>query len=161
MTMKRSVAFAVLAALCVASTAAAAPQPTIAVVEIPVARGELIDAAALTTRPGTDAEARGALPMGAIVGKEARRALMPGMIVRALDVQEPELVKKGQAVSMVLRRGPLTIAASGRAMESGAAGKLIRVQNLSSKQVIDAEVVSQGLVRVTTAILPAALAGNF
>lgn len=140
--------FSALASL--ATPVLAADMVEVAVIAAPVQRGEIIDAGTLSNKMVTASEARGALPEANIIGQEARRVLQPGTIVRTFDVKAPDLIKKGQTVSMIVSRGPLTIAALGRAMEDGSKGKTIKIQNISSKQVIEGEISGPGQVKIIT-----------
>ena len=135
----------------VAAGAVAQPQTVeIAVLSAAVQAGEIISANDLETQAIDARRARGALTMAEIAGLEARRPLSAGTPVRAHDLRQPTLIKKGQAVTMVVSHGALTIAAKGKALEDGSKGAIVRVQNLSSNQVIQGEVTANGLVSVSS-----------
>lgn len=143
-------AAALLALLAPAAPAVAAPQMVeVAVLTAAVPAGEIISANDLETRSIDARRARGALSLAEIAGLEARRPLSAGAPLRAHDLRQPTLVKKGQAVTMVVSHGALTIAAKGKALEDGAEGALVRVQNITSNQVIQGEVKANGLVSVS------------
>ena len=101
----------------------------------------------------------GALDAAALVGKEVRRPVPAGQPLFHIDVQEPLLVKRNQQVTMVLSRGALSIATLGKAMEDGSKGNSVRVQNLVSKQIVEAEVAAPGVVRVNAAVASGIPAG--
>jgi flagellar basal body P-ring formation protein FlgA len=137
------------------SKMATAPSPV-----APISAGSIVSAGDLAVVEIPEAQARSGVLLQAdrIVGLEARRMLMPGQPIRATDLKAPSLVKKGEAVTMIYRAGNLMIAASGRAMESGGKGDVVRVQNSTSRQIIEATVDSMGAVRVAglnTALLAA------
>lgn len=78
--------------------------------------------------------------LGDLVGMSPRRALNPDSPVRLHDLRPPLDVRRGTAVTMVMRSGPLVITARGRALSDGARGEVIRVLNTSSNRTIEAVV---------------------
>ena len=83
-----------------------------------------------------------------LIGKVARRTLLPGRPVPAIAVAEPELVARGTSVEIVFQEGGLTILAQAMSLEAGSAGDLIRVRNLDSGLIVTAKVQPDGTVRV-------------
>lgn len=152
MTRLRTFTFAAAVLAIAAPSGAAAQQQTveITVLSSAVKAGEIISASDLETQAVDARKARGALAMAEIAGLEARRPLTAGSPVRAHDLRQPNLIKKGQAVTMVVSHGNLTIAAKGKALEDGAKGSIVRVQNITSNQVIQGEVTATGLVAVSS-----------
>jgi flagella basal body P-ring formation protein FlgA len=84
-----------------------------------------------------------------VLGKEAKRQLQAGKPIRTYDVTDPQLVRKGQKVAIIVEKGSMTISASGKAMTGGAAGATVRVQNTASYALLEGEVAGPGLVKVT------------
>jgi flagellar basal body P-ring formation protein FlgA len=83
-----------------------------------------------------------------IVGMEARHPLQADQPLRAGDVRAPVIVAKGSLVTLVVQSPTMTLTSKGRAMENGAKGDSVRIQNTQSKVVVEGEVVSPGTVRV-------------
>lgn len=83
-----------------------------------------------------------------LIGKTARRTLLPGHPVPANAVETPPLVARGASVAIVFQEGGLTILAQARSLEAGSPGDLIRVRNLDSGIMINATVQPNGTVRV-------------
>lgn len=83
-----------------------------------------------------------------LIGKEAKHRLEGGKPIHSYDVGPPQLVKKGMKVSLVVQKGLLTITAEGKALNSGAAGETVRVQNTASFALLDGEVTGEGLVLI-------------
>jgi flagellar basal body P-ring formation protein FlgA len=81
----------------------------------------------------------------------ARRALAAGSVVRAGDLAKPELVAKGEIVSIVYEVPGLVLTLRGRANESGTEGDVIAVVNPQSKKVLQGTVVGPGKVSVSAA----------
>ena len=84
-----------------------------------------------------------------LLGMAARRSLRPGRPLRARDVQEPVVVAKGSAVSLVYRTSNMVLTAGGRALEDGAMGSVIRVRNSRSKVIVEARVDGGNVLTVT------------
>jgi len=93
-------------------------------------------------QPGLVTEAR------AVLGQALRRPLAEGSLFVLRDLMRPIVVPRGSAVIMMLETAGLSIAATGRALEDGAQGQVIRVANSQSRIELDAEVVGPGRVRV-------------
>ncbi len=81
------------------------------------------------------------LAAAALVGRETDRRLMPGLPVRAGDVRPPRLVRRGDLVTIVYAQDGLELRARGRALEDGAMGDAVRLQNVDSRREIRATVV--------------------
>ncbi len=65
------------------------------------------------------------------------------------------LVKRGSAVQIVARAGGVQVTHAGESLDSGARGQAVRVRNLASGKVIDARVVSHGVVEpISSAPMP-------
>ncbi len=84
----------------------------------------------------------------AIVGKSARRPLPAGRLLRRRDVATPIVVRKGDLVTMIVVAPGLELSATGRVLENGGRGDMIRVMNVGSKRTIQAVVWSAGQVRI-------------
>lgn len=75
-----------------------------------------------------------------LLGMTPRRLLTPGKVIKAGEVQPPQIVGRGELVTMVFTSGSLTLTAQGKALENGAKGDVIRVVNASSNRTIQAKV---------------------
>jgi len=83
-----------------------------------------------------------------IIGQTPRRWIREGNIIRAGDLEQPTIIKKGDAVAISFISGNLMITSQGRALENGAVGAPIRVMNIHSKRSIDTIVTGIGSVKV-------------
>ncbi len=125
-----------------------------------IERGSVISDSDLTKVDITDQPRRiGQLEPTNIIGFEARRTIAAGQPLYGQDVQKPLMVKRNQLVTLVLSRSGLAIATSGKALNDGSKGAMVRVQNMNSKQIIEGEVAADGVVRVATLIAPQIPAG--
>lgn len=135
-----------------AASAASAQLPTETVEVVGLVRtveaGQIITEADLgpVEVPGTVARLV-AMPAD-VLGKEAKRTIEAGKPLRPYDVMVPQLVKKGQKVSLIVQNETMTITATGKAMTAGGEGDTVRVQNSQSYVLLEGEVVGPGLVRV-------------
>lgn len=83
-----------------------------------------------------------------LVGLAARRPLRAGAPLAAGDFERPLLVRRRQVVSMVFERGALRVEAIGRALDDGAEGDVVRVENVETGKIVHGTVAGDGLVRV-------------
>jgi flagellar basal body P-ring formation protein FlgA len=89
-----------------------------------------------------------------LTGKRARQTLFPGRVLTATDVEDcvpeatPMLVRRGEAVKLLVRLGSVNVMASGEALQDGRAGQSVRVRNIDSKQVVLGRVTERSLVEV-------------
>lgn len=83
-----------------------------------------------------------------LVGMTPRRMLESGKPVRDLDLERPQLVARGDTITITYYDGPMLLTAQGKAMQGGAKGDMIRVVNTSSNRTIDAFVEEQYVVTV-------------
>lgn len=143
---------AVLAALFGVMPAIAVARPPeavrVAVLDHPVARGDVLTPTDFTEEERSVAQARGALSARDCAGMEARRALPTGSIVLSSDLMPQQLVHRGEPVMIHVVNGGLTIAASGRALSSGAKGDMVRVVTNTTSRTIDGIVDAAGSVRI-------------
>ena len=83
-----------------------------------------------------------------LIGRTPKRGLRAGYPIRTSAVQRPILVAKRSLVTIVLRTPNMFLTATGKALENGADGDVIKISNLQSKTIIEAEVVAAGRVSV-------------
>lgn len=84
----------------------------------------------------------------ALQGLMLRRNVKAGTVLTAVMVKPALLIHRGERVTIAAQGSGIAIRMEGEAMQAGARGALIKVRNLSSRRVIEAEVVSAGTVRV-------------
>jgi flagellar basal body P-ring formation protein FlgA len=92
-----------------------------------------------------------------LAGRVARRALAAGAMVRVADLARPEIVGRGDIVTIVYEVPGMTLTLRGRASEAGAQGDTITVVNPQSKKTLHGQVVAPGRVSVS-APLPGRIA---
>ncbi|MBN8549593.1 MAG: flagellar basal body P-ring formation protein FlgA [Deltaproteobacteria bacterium] len=83
-----------------------------------------------------------------VIGLAANRDIPFGEVFRKDKLAVPPLITAGAKVTMMYRNGLFEASASGIALESGVRGQEIKVRNDSSKKVISAVILEEGLVGV-------------
>ena len=84
-----------------------------------------------------------------LVGKIARRTLLPGAPIPLNAVALPKIVANGARVRMVFEEGVLTIAAYGAALQEGSAGDVISLRNLDTGLTVSGTIQADGSVRLS------------
>ncbi|MET0309668.1 MAG: flagellar basal body P-ring formation chaperone FlgA [Sphingomonas sp.] len=139
----------VLLALSLLAAGPAVEDVQVAVLHQPVARGERIEAGDFTMEARAPATARGALSIENAAGMEATRNLQAGSIVRQGDVMRPQLVHRGEPVTIRIASGALVITATGRALGGAGQGDAVRVVVNATNRTLDGVVESAGTVRIS------------
>ncbi|GAB5352455.1 hypothetical protein TMRH483_01042 [Qipengyuania sp. 483] len=114
-----------------------------------IQRGDLLAERDFASEKVTAGQARGTVSAKEAAGLEAKRTLRSGSPIRASDLTEPRLVRRGQPVTIILRSGALSISATGRALADGALGDPVRVFSEATNQTLDGVVESSGRVRLS------------
>ena len=84
-----------------------------------------------------------------IIGKKASRLIRSGAVLTSSLIETPPMVRRGESVKIMVRQGELELTALGTAQADGIKDQTIRVENASSKKVINGRVTAPGLVEVT------------
>lgn len=82
------------------------------------------------------------------IGLRMRYALPPGSVIGERNLTRPILVKRGESVKIVARVGEIEVFANGVSYAQGAAGDLVRVQNLVTKKFLTGRVQNDKSVLV-------------
>ncbi|MBY6242171.1 flagellar basal body P-ring formation chaperone FlgA [Methylosinus sp. Sm6] len=85
----------------------------------------------------------------ALIGKVARRTLLPDRPVPTFAVDSPRVIVVNAQVKIVFEEAGLVIVTYGAALQPGGVGDLIRVRNQDSGLVVTGRVQSDGSVRVS------------
>ncbi|MFN7954389.1 MAG: flagellar basal body P-ring formation chaperone FlgA [bacterium] len=95
-----------------------------------------------------------------VIGLEARRAIPANQPLRAADVGEPTLVKRGQPLKVDYLTPGLTVVGTGRALGDGRRGELVRVEMPGARRVITTKVIGEGWVRASPDAQPMLVGRN-
>ncbi len=86
-----------------------------------------------------------------ILGRSPKRTVRTGGTIALSNLGDPVTVAKGKLVAVTLKNGGITLSITGRALESGSTGDIIRVENISSRKPVQAQIISAQEVRIITA----------
>jgi flagella basal body P-ring formation protein FlgA len=119
-------------------------------------KGELVRAndIAIERRPKADFSNEPAAPVTEVLGRAARRSVRSGQALRIADVMRPELVQKGDMVTLHYAVPGITITMRGKALDSGAEGESVNVLNELSKRTIQGVVTGAGHVTMPSRTQP-------
>lgn len=84
----------------------------------------------------------------ALIGKTARRTLLPGEAIPVNAVDDPKIVTRGVPTQVVFEENGLTITTLGSPLQSGSLGEQIRVRNIDTGRIILGVVQADGRVRI-------------
>lgn len=114
--------------------------------------GDKIDRSMLTERtlPGSMGQDRGLVESAeAIIGKVARRTLLPDQPIQSIAVENPRLVTLGARTKIVFAENGVVITSFGIAQQSGAIGDIIHVRNPDSGLMVVGRVQKDGSLLVS------------
>ncbi|MCV6605880.1 MAG: flagellar basal body P-ring formation chaperone FlgA [Porticoccaceae bacterium] len=83
-----------------------------------------------------------------LIGKQLTRTVAAGKTLTRNMLKSPTLVKRGQQVTLIAQQRNFEVRMSGKALANGAAGDRIRVENLSSRKIVEGTIDAQGAVVV-------------
>jgi flagella basal body P-ring formation protein FlgA len=92
-----------------------------------------------------------------LVGKQLQRQSRAGMVLKASDVADPQLIARNDIVTVYLHAGPLTLTIKGTALNAASLGEPVSVLNTASKRLVHGVARADGAVEVTAA--PVSVAG--
>ena len=120
-------------------------------VDRPVEHGETLKESDLVVLRRPKTEAGGIGDMAQVVGLAARHQLHPGQPLRSSDLTKPEIVQRGDTVTIVYEAPGMVLTLRGQAQDAGALGDTIGVLNTQSKRVVQGTVTAPGRVTVSAA----------
>ncbi|MEJ2117332.1 MAG: flagellar basal body P-ring formation chaperone FlgA, partial [Alphaproteobacteria bacterium] len=113
--------------------------------------GDVISSGALGTKRFGSAAAR--LPVfrtpDGLIGKVARRTLLPGRPIPLNAVRDASVVQNGKQVRVLFESGGLTITSIGVALQNGGVGDMLSLRNTDSGVTIRGTVQADGSVKVS------------
>jgi flagella basal body P-ring formation protein FlgA len=123
-----------------------------------LAAGTVLSASDIEMRkvPLKFAESSGYLDTAQIIGKALQHPSRAGMMLKASDVAEPEVIARNQPVTVYFRQGAMTLTVKGKALNDAALGQPVSVLNALSKKVITGVATAGGSVEVKSATLSVA-----
>lgn len=117
-----------------------------------VERGNVIKASdvALERRPRAEIGREPVTDPDVAIGMAARANLQAGRILHTTDVAKPDLVQRNETVTLTYEMPGIALTVRGKALENGAQGDVIAVQNEQSKRTLQGTVIGPGRVAIGT-----------
>jgi flagella basal body P-ring formation protein FlgA len=130
----------------------------VATVTRALARGDVVRISDVTIerRPKADLTGEPVALASDVVGLAARRPVRLGAALRTADLMKPELVQRNDTVTIQYVVPGIVVTLRGKALDSGAEGDTVSVQNVESKRTVQGVVTGPG--RVTVSAAPARIA---
>lgn len=125
---------------------------SVTVLNRPLSRGDIVSAedVRVDRQPRTRSGIlRSIVDPSEIVGRQARRSLRAGQAIAAADFARPQVVARGETVTVVFRTKSLQVTGRGQSIQAGAVGDMIPILNPQSKRTIHATVVGPGIVEIS------------
>jgi flagella basal body P-ring formation protein FlgA len=85
-----------------------------------------------------------------LIGRSPRRSVRSGVSFNMNNLGDPVTVSKGKLIAVLFKNGGIALTITGRALENGSEGDVIRVENTVSRKIIQAEVLNEQEVRIIT-----------
>jgi flagellar basal body P-ring formation protein FlgA len=123
------------------------PVPNIAIYPGDVVANNLLEDRTFTAPPGENWPVHKS--RHGLVGKVARRTLLPGKPIPLNFVRAVDVVSQGKPVMMVFQAGALTITAQAMPLQSGGVGDVLSLRNIDSGAIVKGVVQADGTVRVS------------
>ncbi len=123
------------------------PVPTIVIYPGDVIRDNIIVDRDISLPPfavGTVIDNRAGL-----LGKVARRTLLPGKPIPVIGVADPRVISNGSQVKVVFEEGGLQITTYATALQAGGVGDVIKLRNPESGLILSGMIQPDGSVRVS------------
>ncbi len=86
---------------------------------------------------------------GQVAGMMARRTIKPGDLINSHMLKRPYMVKRGESVNLIVQTPGLRVQMKGKALGNATKGNNVKVQNLSSKRVVEGIAVAPGVVSIS------------
>jgi flagella basal body P-ring formation protein FlgA len=140
-----------VAVVCGGASAAYGAYQVLPVPKLTIYPGDVISSGVLGTKRFGQAAAQ--LPVfrtpDGLVGKVARRTLLPGRPIPLNAVRDASVVQIGKQVRIVFESGGLTITGIGIALQNGGVGDVLSLRNTDSGVTIRGTVQADGSVKVS------------
>lgn len=84
-----------------------------------------------------------------LIGRVLTRPVASGAVLSPTVLVAANVIKRGQSVMLVGQSGSFQVRAEGKALSDAAPGEQVRVQNLSSRRIVEGQVRDDGTVLVS------------
>lgn len=121
----------------------------VAVAAVTLHKGDVITESSVTMQPlnigGLDNPFTGTEQL---IGMQVARTVNVGTPLEQAHIVSPPIIKNGEMVKILARKGSMQLSASGLAKTEGRLGEFIPVKNISSNKVVHCRVDGPGMVSV-------------
>ncbi|PZO82054.1 MAG: flagella basal body P-ring formation protein FlgA [Micavibrio aeruginosavorus] len=83
-----------------------------------------------------------------IIGMTPRRMVSGGRALISNDLERPQMVSRGDIITLVFESGPMMLTVKGKSMQSGAIGDLVRVSSIDSNKNLQGTVTAHREVTI-------------
>lgn len=83
-----------------------------------------------------------------VTGMTPRRVAMAGEPLRATEFDYPQIVNRGEFITIVYDNGPMMLTAKGKALQNGAKGDIVNVMNINSNRTVQGIISAEREVTV-------------
>lgn len=87
-----------------------------------------------------------------LVGKQLQRQSRSGLMLKASDVADPQVVQRNSLVTVYLRSGPMTLTVKGQALNNASVGQPVQVLNPASRKILHGIAMANGSVGITSTL---------
>ena len=81
-------------------------------------------------------------------GKKLKRRILAGAVLTPAMLKNPQLIRRGQQITIMAQSGRMMVRMEGKALASGAVGERIKVMNIKSRKKLEGIITSSGEVKV-------------
>ena len=81
-------------------------------------------------------------------GMKIKRRVLAGAVLTPAMLKKPQIITRGQQITILAQSGRMEVRMSGKALANGAVGDRIKVMNIKSRQKLEGIVTSSGEVKV-------------
>jgi flagella basal body P-ring formation protein FlgA len=82
------------------------------------------------------------------IGKVLKQPVKNSGVITPDLLDKPLLVKNGEQVIILAKNNGIEVRMKGKALTNGSVGDLVRIRNINSRRIVEARVISEGLVNV-------------
>jgi flagella basal body P-ring formation protein FlgA len=83
-----------------------------------------------------------------LIGQQVKRPIRAGTVIYRNQLQFPVIIEKGDKVTIVTKRGALSVIHQGIALDDAIKGERVRVKNNGSSRTIQGQAVSAGRIKI-------------
>lgn len=82
------------------------------------------------------------------IGMKLKRRVLAGTVLTPAMLKKPQVVRRGQNVTLLAQSGRMSVRMSGKALDNGAVGERIKVMNIKSGKKLEGTITSSGEIEV-------------